>query len=93
MIKLVNRTNEELHLELKPTERTDCGFIPDGKVVLQAKEVKDVNRLFQVDHKGAGDGKRETIKIGIYSGDQLLEVKETNFLYPRFINKEIKNEK
>ena len=85
LIKLVNRTNEELKLELHVLENEGMSFIPNGKITLGSKEVKDVNRIMESQEKGQGIGKMIRVKIGIYQEGELLEVKESNYLYPRFI--------
>ncbi|WDE95727.1 cytochrome c oxidase accessory protein CcoG [Lentisphaera profundi] len=85
LIKLVNRTNEDLNLEMRIMENAGMTFIPNGMLTLSGKEVKDVNRILESQEKGQGVGKMQRVKIGIYRGEELLEIKETNYLYPRFI--------
>lgn len=85
LIKLVNRTNEELQLELRVLENDAMNFIPNGKITLDPKEIKDVNRIMENAEKGQGIGKMIRVKIGIFQGNELLESKESNYLYPRFL--------
>ena len=79
--KMINKTNEEYNLRLELIE-------PDGRISMVGNDIS-------LDEQGIGEGSffvmihpddlasvSENITIGIFSDDELIQTKETNFLGP-----------
>ena len=87
-IKFINKLNEDVSLELKVLDSEGMYFFPSNEIGLKANEMKNANVFVSDKNAGAGIGLGKKITVGIYRNGELLETRETTFLYPRFLKNE-----
>jgi cytochrome c oxidase accessory protein FixG len=86
-IKLINKTREELPVTLKLED-------VNGKIQMVGRDTINVHKeneasgeFFIIMNKDSIVARKTKLKVGVYSGDKLIEIVETNFLGPIKIKK------
>ncbi|MDT7827447.1 cytochrome c oxidase accessory protein CcoG [Pricia sp. S334] len=82
--KLVNKTTRDIpdiHFELISHKGT-INVVRQGEFKIPAQELAEGTLFVEIDN-GALDSDKEKVKIGVYSGDELIETTNTMFMGPR----------
>ncbi|MBL7884661.1 MAG: cytochrome c oxidase accessory protein CcoG [Bacteroidia bacterium] len=86
-IKLINKTREELPVILK-LENVNGRIQMVGRDTIQVhKENEASGEFFIIMNKDSIVDRKTKLKVGVYSGNKLIEIVETNFLGPIKIKK------
>ncbi|ELR70755.1 Type cbb3 cytochrome oxidase biogenesis protein CcoG, involved in Cu oxidation [Fulvivirga imtechensis AK7] len=86
-VQFVNKTFEEVNLELKIEDEPDAVIskVGNGEVVVPANGLAEGVFFISIPHEKIGSAKMK-LTIGIYSNGQLIEKTKTNFLGPVSLN-------
>lgn len=80
-IKLLNKTDSDMPVELELISHPGEIKIIGDEIIVSKQSISEIVVFVYLDKEDM-TGSMETIKIGIYSGDQLLEEIETSFIGP-----------
>ncbi len=85
--KLINKTSKEIpdiHFKLI-SHRGDIQFVQGDGFNVPAQELSEGTLFIEINN-AALSGDKDQLKIGVYSGDELIETATTRFLAPRTYN-------
>jgi hypothetical protein len=81
-IKLINKTTESFDdIEIKLLSHSGEVLIVGGQLLLDKQDLKEGTLFIEIAKKDLNSSK-EKIKLGIYSGGEIIETTTTNFMGP-----------
>jgi hypothetical protein len=86
-VKIVNKTFEKLPVQLKLLQPEGKINVVGGKINIPPSEIAETSFFVEID-KSKIFTVSTPIKIGVYSGDLLLEEVNTNFMGPQMTTKQ-----